>query len=180
MVGPPPGLNFRFSPSYKVQRLLDKPVPLLTLPIFVLANTAIVFSPRWYENILDSNTPGVLAGLVLGKPLGIVLSSLIAVGAGMRKVPDGHDWRYMTGMGMLGGTKCLIAIGGGSRLPVIELFLLEEVECADPDGVVGAVLLSGRDTYEPGSRGAGERIACIAGVEHCALKTEPDGCIYVI
>jgi Na+:H+ antiporter, NhaA family len=93
----------RFSPSFKVQRFLDKPVPLLVLPIFVLANTGIVFSPGWHVNLIDSNTVGVFAGLILGKPLGIVLFSLIAVKADLCKLPEDLSWRHMTGLGMLGG-----------------------------------------------------------------------------
>ena len=65
----------RFSPSYKTQHFLDKPVPYLIVPLFVLANTAIVFSPGWHESLVNRNTLGIFAGLLVGKPMGIALFS---------------------------------------------------------------------------------------------------------
>jgi Na+:H+ antiporter, NhaA family len=93
----------KYSPSYKIEQLLNKPVPLIILPIFVLANTAIIFSPGWYLNLVDFNTVGVFAGLVLGKPLGIVLFCLVAVKTGLCKLPEDIDWRHVVGMGTLAG-----------------------------------------------------------------------------
>jgi NhaA family Na+:H+ antiporter len=93
----------RFSPSHKIERFLNKPVPLIILPIFVLANTGIVFFPGWYKNLIDCNALGVFAGLVLGKPLGIVFFSLIAVKIGLCELPKDLAWRHMVGMGILGG-----------------------------------------------------------------------------
>ena len=92
-----------FSPSYKMQHFLDKPVPFLLLPLFALANTSIVFSPGWHAGFIDQNTVGIFAGLVLGKPAGIVMFSLIAVKAGLCKLLGDLTWRHMIGMGMLAG-----------------------------------------------------------------------------
>jgi len=93
----------RFSPSYRIQKFLDKPVALLILPVFVLANTGILFSPGWSRTLIDFNTSGVFAGLVFGKPLGIVLFSLAAVKLGLCRLPEELNWRHMTGLGCLGG-----------------------------------------------------------------------------
>ncbi|OPY64609.1 MAG: Na(+)/H(+) antiporter NhaA [Syntrophorhabdus sp. PtaU1.Bin002] len=93
----------RFSPSYKIQRFLDKPVPLIILPIFVLANTGIVFSSGWYLNLIDHNTLGIFAGLVLGKPVGIASFSLVSVRTGLCRLPKDLAWRHMVGLGILGG-----------------------------------------------------------------------------
>jgi Na+:H+ antiporter, NhaA family len=93
----------QISPSYKVWRFLDKPVPLLIVPIFVLANTAIQFPPGWYETLIGHNTLGIFAGLFLGKPLGIVLFSYMAVKSGLCRLSAGLSLRHLVGMGALGG-----------------------------------------------------------------------------
>jgi Na+:H+ antiporter, NhaA family len=93
----------RLSPSYRLEQFLDKPVPLIILPIFVLANTGIAFSAHWHVNLVSHNTLGVFAGLVFGKPMGIVLFSLMAVRGGLCRLPEDLNWRHMVGMGMLGG-----------------------------------------------------------------------------
>ncbi len=93
----------QFSPSYRLERFLDKPVALFIVPIFVLANAGIVFSPGWYLNLADYNTLGIFIGLILGKPLGIVSFSLTAVKTGLCRLPEGLNWRHMVGLGILGG-----------------------------------------------------------------------------
>jgi NhaA family Na+:H+ antiporter len=96
--------------SYRVQHFLDRPVPLVILPLFALANTSIMFSPGWYFTFIDRNTAGILAGLILGKPLGIVIFSAIAVKIGMCRLPDDLSWRHMIGTGILGGIGLTMSI----------------------------------------------------------------------
>jgi NhaA family Na+:H+ antiporter len=93
----------KLSPSYKVQHFLDRPVPFVILPLFALANTCITFSPGWSTGLVDRNTVGISLGLVIGKPLGIVLFSLAAVKLGISRLPEDLTWRHITGMGMLAG-----------------------------------------------------------------------------
>jgi len=91
------------SPSHRLQHILDRPVPLAILPLFALANTSIMFAPGWYLTFIGHNTLGIFTGLVLGKPLGIIVSSLIAVKMGVCRLPGDLHWRHMAGMGALGG-----------------------------------------------------------------------------
>lgn len=58
--------------------------------------------------------PGVVAGLVIGKPVGIILFSWLAVRAGVARLPHGVHWRMIAGAGMLGGIGFTMAlfIGG--------------------------------------------------------------------
>src|SRR5215468_5042725 len=67
------------SPSYRVQHFLHKPVTFIIMPLFALANTGIVFLGTWADSLLTSNSLGIVVGLVLGKPLGIVLCTFLAV-----------------------------------------------------------------------------------------------------
>lgn len=91
------------SPSHHLEHLLSKPVAFLVLPIFALANTGIVISAGWQQELLSSNSLGILGGLVLGKPLGIFLASLLAVAVGVCALPGDLKRRHILGAGMLGG-----------------------------------------------------------------------------
>ncbi len=89
--------------SYQLQHYLHKPVAFLILPLFALANTCISIGDNWYSNLIGSSSLGIIIGLVIGKPLGIVLVSLIAVSLGICVLPKGIKWKNMIGVGLLGG-----------------------------------------------------------------------------
>jgi NhaA family Na+:H+ antiporter len=91
------------SPSYRLENFLHKPVAFLILPIFALANTGIVIGADWAQNLMSASSSGVIAGLVLGKPLGITLLSFAAVTFGICRLPLDLNWRHIFGAGLLGG-----------------------------------------------------------------------------
>jgi NhaA family Na+:H+ antiporter len=91
------------SPSHRLENALHLPVAFLILPVFALANTGIVIAPGWADALTDGNSVGIMAGLVLGKPLGIVLASALAVWLGACKLPADLAWRHIAGAGLLGG-----------------------------------------------------------------------------
>lgn len=95
--------NDESSPSHHLEHLLYKPVAFVVLPIFALANTGIVISAGWQQELLSSNSLGILGGLVLGKPLGIFLASLLAVAVGVCALPGDLKRRHILGAGLLGG-----------------------------------------------------------------------------
>ena len=91
------------SPSYRLQHFLHKPVAFGIVPVFALANTAVVFGGRWVEGLATSTSLGVFAGLYLGKPLGILSASWIAVKTGLSQLSGDVSWRHIVGAGFLGG-----------------------------------------------------------------------------
>ncbi|HEY3307404.1 MAG TPA: Na+/H+ antiporter NhaA [Desulfuromonadaceae bacterium] len=91
------------SPSYKLQHFLNKPVAFIIMPLFALANTGIVLTGNLIEGLATPNSLGIFAGLFAGKPLGIVLFSLLAVKCGLSQLPDEVDWKHIVGAGFLGG-----------------------------------------------------------------------------
>lgn len=91
------------SSSYKLQHFLHKPVAFLILPLFAIANTCIAIEPDWHEGLDHTNTFGIVLGLVVGKPLGILLFSFIGVNAGFCALPKKLKWSHILGAGMLGG-----------------------------------------------------------------------------
>ncbi|BFM42809.1 Na+/H+ antiporter NhaA [Flavobacterium sp. CFS9] len=91
------------SVSYKLQHFLHKPVAFFILPLFAVANTCIAIQSDWHEGLNHSNTLGIILGLVVGKPLGILLFSAIGVSLGLCSLPKNLKWAHVLGAGMLGG-----------------------------------------------------------------------------
>jgi Na+:H+ antiporter, NhaA family len=89
--------------SYKLQDWLHKPVALIILPLFALANTAIVFGKGWDTGLAEPGSFGIFSGLILGKPLGVFSFSFLAVSTGLCALPLGLKWKHVLGIGFLAG-----------------------------------------------------------------------------
>lgn len=99
----PFGEGEKESLSYRMENWLHKPVALVILPLFALANTAIVFASGWNNGLADPGSIGIFTGLIIGKPLGICLFSFIAVSIGLSALPTGLNWKQVLGIGFLAG-----------------------------------------------------------------------------
>ncbi|MFM6954075.1 MAG: Na+/H+ antiporter NhaA [Sphingobacteriaceae bacterium] len=91
------------SPLEKLEHLLLKPVNLLIMPLFALANTNIQFDMSMLAGITSPIGLGIILGLVFGKPIGVVLFSWISVKFGWSSLPSGTNWKHVAGLGMLAG-----------------------------------------------------------------------------
>jgi Na+:H+ antiporter, NhaA family len=91
------------SPSYILQHFLHKPVAFFILPLFAIANTCISVGDSWQSGLGQTNSLGIIVGLVIGKPLGIWLFSFIGAGLGLCALPTDLKWRNIIGAGFLGG-----------------------------------------------------------------------------
>lgn len=91
------------SPSHVLEHHLHKPVAFLILPIFALANTGIVISSDWTSQLGTSNSLGIIAGLLIGKPIGISSLVFISVVLGVCRLPTDLNWKHVFGAGILGG-----------------------------------------------------------------------------
>ena len=98
------------SPSYRLQHFLHRPVAFLIMPLFALANTGIVLKGASLGQLLSPNTLGIFLGLLVGKPLGIVLFSLLAIKLRMAQFPNGIFLKHLVGAGFLGGIGFTMAI----------------------------------------------------------------------
>ena len=91
------------SPSYKVQHFLHKPVAFIILPVFALANTAIMLSGDIAQTLTQNYSLGIALGLIVGKPIGIFLLAFVAVKVGICKLPTDLNWKAIGGVSLLGG-----------------------------------------------------------------------------
>lgn len=91
------------SPSYILQHHLHKPVAFFILPLFALANTCFPIGGNLIDGLGQNHSLGIIAGLVVGKPLGIWLFSFIGVTVGLSSLPSDLKWGNIIGSGFLGG-----------------------------------------------------------------------------
>lgn len=91
------------SPSFILQHHLHKPVAFLILPLFALANTCIPLSENWQSSLLQNYSIGIILGLFLGKPYGVLIFSYLSVKFGLSKQHPDLKWNSVFGVGLLAG-----------------------------------------------------------------------------
>lgn len=92
------------TPLQRLEHNLHLPVAFLVLPIFALANAGIPLDSASLLNSLSSPvTQGVMAGLLLGKLIGIAGVSYLAVKLSLARLPDGVNFIQIIGVSLLGG-----------------------------------------------------------------------------
>lgn len=99
----PFGSGSKKSTSIVLQQFLHKPVAFIILPIFALANTAIILSADMGAVLTQHYSIGIALGLLVGKPLGIFALSFLAVKLGICKLPPDLNWKSVFAVGFLGG-----------------------------------------------------------------------------
>jgi Na+:H+ antiporter, NhaA family len=90
------------SPADRMLRRFGPRSSYVVLPIFALANAGVAVSPA----VVEGHGRLLLAigfGLVLGKPLGFILASALAVRLGLASKPAEYSWRQLAGAGALAG-----------------------------------------------------------------------------
>jgi Na+:H+ antiporter, NhaA family len=88
------------SPAERLEHAPHPWVAFVIMPVFALANAGVEVEAH---ALATPVALAVTAGLVLGKPFGIVLFSYASVRMGLTRLPDGIDWKMMLGAGCLGG-----------------------------------------------------------------------------
>lgn len=97
-------------PVIRVQAILHPWVAYGVMPLFALANAGVRIDATGGDSLTLAAGAGILLGLAIGKPLGIILSSAIAVKLRWCALPAGVDWRGMITIGCLGGVGFTMAI----------------------------------------------------------------------
>lgn len=91
------------SPLEKLEHALTTPVNFIIVPIFAIVNTCIRFDPAMLHTFTLPLGLGIVAGLLLGKPIGIALSSWLAVKFKLANLPQNSTWTQLIGIGVLAG-----------------------------------------------------------------------------
>ena len=78
-------------------------VVFVIMPLFALANAGVVLGEDFAAALLNPVSLGIVAGLLLGKQLGIILFAWLAVKSGISEMPGGVTWLHIYGAGWLAG-----------------------------------------------------------------------------
>lgn len=88
---------------HKFESNLQPIVNFLIMPIFALANAAVVLNMDFSAPGVTGLSLGIFFGLLCGKPIGIFLFSWLAVKCKLSALPDGVSWPQVLALGVLGG-----------------------------------------------------------------------------
>lgn len=91
------------SPLERLEHALVKPVNFLIIPLFAFANTNITLQSEMLHGLTSSLGLGIFFGLLVGKPVGIFITSWICNRLGMGTLPEGSSWTHIIGVGLLAG-----------------------------------------------------------------------------
>ena len=91
------------STSYVLQHALHKPVAFFILPLFAMANTAIVINSDSITQLSSANSLGIIFGLLLGKTIGISLFTYLSNKIGLTRLSNEINFKQIIGVGFLGG-----------------------------------------------------------------------------
>ncbi|MDX2153200.1 MAG: Na+/H+ antiporter NhaA [Bryobacteraceae bacterium] len=90
-------------PLHRLEHNLHPWVGFLVMPLFALANAGVAMRGEASPDVASPVTLGVILGLLIGKPVGILLASWLAVRAGMADLPARVSWAGIHGAAWLGG-----------------------------------------------------------------------------
>jgi NhaA family Na+:H+ antiporter len=111
-----------------VERLTSALHPVsayVVLPVFALANAGVELGAIG-EVLTEPVGLGIVLGLVLGKPIGIVATSFVAVRLGVAKLPEDTSWPMVAGLGAVAGIGFTVSIFiAGLSFPGADLLTAE-------------------------------------------------------
>ncbi|MCR9144877.1 MAG: Na+/H+ antiporter NhaA [bacterium] len=125
------------TPLEKIEHALLPVVSFMIMPIFALANAGVAIGGDGFS-ATDPVFLGILTGLFLGKPIGIVLFSVLAIKSGMASLPSGVNYGHIVGAGLLAGIGFTMSLFIGN-LAFTEAALIESAKL----GILCGSLVSG-------------------------------------
>ncbi|GGZ25481.1 MULTISPECIES: Na+/H+ antiporter NhaA [Shewanella] len=91
------------SPSEHLEHTLHPWSTFLILPVFAFANAGVALGGMSLESLVSPVPLGIALGLLLGKPIGVVLFSFIAVKLRLAELPEGIAWRHIIPVAVMCG-----------------------------------------------------------------------------
>lgn len=136
------------SPLKSVEADLHTPVAYYILPLFAFANAGLPLDGMGLQDLTSPVALGIVGGLVLGNPIGVLLFTGAGVALGFARLPAGVNWLQLTGVSFICGvgfTMSLFIAGlafehaGGAYYDVVRLGILTGSALA---AIVGCLMLS--------------------------------------
>jgi NhaA family Na+:H+ antiporter len=102
-----------------IEEYLHPAIAFVILPLFALFNAGVAIRPETVQSIGRPVGLGILVGLILGKQIGIIAFSWLAVTTGKAALPDGVSWTQTYAVA------CLAGIGFTMSLFVTDLAFVD-------------------------------------------------------
>ena len=125
-------------PATRLEHMLYPWVYFGVLPLFALTNADVAISGDLGAMLSSPVLLGVFFGLVLGKPIGIMLFSFVTVKLKVASLPQNVNWKHMLGAAILGGVGFTMAIFV-ANLAFPEAIMVSEAKL----GILAASLVAG-------------------------------------
>ena len=127
-----------FSLLIKLEHAISPYVAFMIMPIFAFANAGVSLDGLSLSSLLQPVPLGILLGLFVGKQVGVMIFSYVAVKTGAAQMPDNSSWLSLYGVSVLTG------IGFTMSLFVGNLAFAENIQYIDgvKIGVLAGSLLS--------------------------------------
>jgi NhaA family Na+:H+ antiporter len=149
-----------YSPCEKLEHALHPWVAFIILPVFAFANAGISFKGMKVEALYDPLTLGIIAGLVIGKQLGIFSMLFLTIKSGLSPMPKGVNWTQLYAVSVLCGVGFTMSLFVGSLA-----FETDDQQVSIRLGVLIASILSGLLGYillrlfSPSARDTAEQVS---------------------
>ncbi len=88
---------------HELEETLHPYVKFLILPLFAFANAGLPFDGFSMNSLMQQIPLGILAGLAIGKPVGILLVCWLMIALRLARMPEGASWRQLIGVSCLAG-----------------------------------------------------------------------------
>lgn len=124
-----------------IEKAIHKLVNFFILPVFALANTAILLPAHVVDALATPVGMGIFFGLVFGKPLGIFLACRMMVGLNIASLPSNVNWKQVFGMGTLAGIGFTMSIFT-TMLAFTDSAIRDIAKISILTAVVGSVVVS--------------------------------------
>ena len=87
----------------KLEHALHPVTAYFILPVFALSNAGVHIDGNVIDLLVHPISLGIIAGLVLGKWIGITLFSMLIVKLKLASLPEGVNWNQIRGVAFLAG-----------------------------------------------------------------------------
>ncbi len=139
------------SPADRLLRNVAPRSSYLVLPIFALANAGVVLAAE----VLSGHgmlVAAIVCGLAIGKPVGFILASWLAVKVGVAEKPAAYSWRQLAGAGALAGIGFTMSLFiAGQAFPAMSDFAAAKIAVFSASvisAIIGVMVLWGAPSQD--------------------------------
>jgi len=130
--------NKDFSLLIKLEHAISPYVAFLIMPIFAFANAGVSLAGLSLSSLLEPVPLGILLGLFIGKQVGVMVTSYLAVKLGAAQIPDNSSWLSLYGVSILTGVGFTMSLFVGNLAFAGSIHYMDDVKI----GVLSGSLLS--------------------------------------